>query len=225
MSHQTPPACHSSHFHRSKVTKPLQTEAGWGRRVTHGLGLSWPLYSKHFSGPAEWLQKLHTLRNSFHYTIPAVMKFLTPETWEVWRDLQTTTAPQHCKLNTHFPQACRAYSRSTSLPSSLLGFHSLYNGLQVFLSSCSSQHRPMSYTGQCERGLCAICQLWKLSGNTGAWLTWSGNSLESTYIAASGSLWLSQFHWLGHTKLQFTCNFPPQPQQNQKSFWLGQAAG
>lgn len=155
------------------------------------------------------------------------MRSSTPATWEVWRDLQTTTASQHCKLNIYFPQACRAYSRSTSLPSSLLGFHSLQQLTSLpltpaaanitscpTLDSVSGDHVP-SASSESSVG----------TPHTGAWLTWSGNSLQSTYIAASGSLWLSQFHWLGHTKLQFACNSPPQPQQNQKSFWLGQAAG
>lgn len=33
----------------------------------------------------------------------------------------------------------------------------------------------------------------------------------------SGSLWLSQFHSLGHTSLQFACNFLPQPQHKTKT--------
>lgn len=124
----------------AKSPSPLQDCSRVGRRVTYSLGLSWPLYCKHFSRPAEWLQKLHALRNN--YTIPAVMRFSMPETWNVWRDLQTTTASQHCKLNTHFPQAHRAYSRSTSLPSSLLGFHSLYNSLEVFPSPLQQPSAP-----------------------------------------------------------------------------------
>lgn len=225
--HIKPPLLVTVHtFTEAKSPSPLQPEAGWGRRVTHSLGLSGPLYSKHFSGPAEQLQKFCALRNSFHYTIPAVMRFSTPKTWEVWRDLQTTTASQHCKPNTHFPQACHAYSRSTSLPSSLLGFHSLYNSLQVFPSPLQQPTSPCVLHWPVWVGIVwhlpALKAQWE---HTGAWLTWSGNSLQSTHTAASGSLWLSQFHWLGHTKLQFVCNFPPQPQQNQKSFWLGQDAG
>lgn len=211
-------------YTEARSPSPLQTEAGWGRRVTHGLGLSWPLYCKHFSGPAECLQKFHTLGNN--YTIPAVMRFSTPETWEVWRDLQTTTASQHCKPNTRLTQARRAYSRSTSLPSNLLSFHSLYNSLQAFPSPL--QQPTLSCVLHWMVWVGIVCHLPALKAqweHIGAWLTWSGNHLQCTYTAASGSLWLSQFQWLDHTKLQFTCNFPPKPQQNQKSFWLRQAAG